>query len=83
MNLKLSDLTWAGWLLLMPTLVLIVYVALTLGTWAATIFPDKLAQAGKTLLAFVAVGPGVVSFWVGAALLRCLGIAVLKQQRDE
>lgn len=81
MNLKFSDLTLVGWLLVLLTIGAMLVVLIPLGP-----FWNQLLPAGRypaILLGAPALITGIAVFSIGAAILNRIGLPVVKRRADQ
>jgi len=87
-NFRFSALSWAGWILLLATGGVMVFVAYEFGEWAYRTAPEdyvrrKLRKQILSLIGVAAlVGMAVVIFWIGKTVLRFCGISVFRAQKN-
>jgi hypothetical protein len=87
-NFRFAALSWAGWILLLATVGVMVFVGYEFGEWAYRTGPDdyvrrRLRQRILRLVGVAAlVGIAVVIFWIGKTFLRFCGISVFRDQKN-
>ena len=87
-NFRFAALSWAGWILLLATVGVMVFVAYEFGQWVYGTGPEeyvrrRLYQRTLGLVGVAAlVGIAVVIFWIGKTFLRFCGISVFRAQKN-
>jgi hypothetical protein len=89
-NLRISALSWAGWILLLATVGVMVFVAYEFGQWAFRTAPEgdvrRELHEQILILSFIGrvalVGMAVVIFWIGKTVLGYCGISVFRAQKN-
>ena len=87
-NFRFAALSWAGWILLLATIGVMVFVAYEFGQWAYRTAPEGYVrrELREQILSFIGVpalvGMAVVVFWIGEAVLRFCGISVFRAQKN-
>ncbi len=76
---KLTDLTLAGWLLILSTIVVIWRVMIPWGDWVYHHFPP--GHYPGLLLAAPALIPGLLFFAIGERILHALGFPIVKERK--
>jgi hypothetical protein len=87
-NFRSAALSWAGWILLLSTIGVMVFVAHEFGEWVYRTGPEEYLRRRmhQRILGLVGVaalvGMAVVIFWIGKTFLRFCGISVFRAQKN-
>ena len=87
MRIKISELSAIGWILVAVTFAVVVLSTFPYGEWAHRVFPDswdiagRLIRLAKFLIGVaLAIGTGLVFFWVATKLLGRVGLSILRRK---
>ena len=87
-SFRFAALSWTGWILLLATIGVMVFVAYEFGEWAYRTGPEDYVhrQLREQILSLIGVaalvGMAVVIFWIGKTVLRFCGISVFRAQTN-